>query len=87
MPQLKHIVNEKLLFSNYFWVTGTSETAKKHSNFFYKETIKRINKERLNVLEIASNDGTFLEPFKKNGHEVLGIDPAKNICEIANKRY
>ena len=51
VPQLKHIVNEKLLFSNYFWVTGTSETAKKHSNFFYKETIKRINKERLNVLK------------------------------------
>ena len=27
-----------------------------------------------------------MEPFKKAGNRVVGIDPAKNICEIANKK-
>ena len=38
------------------------------------------------IIEIASNDGTFLKPFMNNGHKkVIGVDPAKNICDIANK--
>ena len=37
-------------------------------------------------MEIASNDGTFLYPFKKNGHNVLGIDPATNIARLANSK-
>ena len=59
VPQLKHIVDEKELFSNYFWVTGTSDTAINHSNFFYNETIKKLNLKNSYILEIASNDGTF----------------------------
>lgn len=84
--QLGHVVDEKLLFSNYYWVTSTSLTAIKHSKLFYDELIKRIKIKKLNVLEIASNDGTFLKPFKFGGHDVLGIDPAKNISKIANEQ-
>ena len=80
------MVDEKLLFSNYYWVTSTSLTAITHSKFFYDELIKRIKIKKLNVLEIASNDGTFLKPFKFGGHDVLGIDPAKNISKIANEQ-
>ena len=36
------------------------------------------------MVEIASNDGTFLKPFLKNKHKVLGVDPAKNISRVAN---
>ena len=42
-----------------------------------------LNSESL-VVDIGSNDGIFLKPLKDKGIKVLGIDPAKNICEIAN---
>ena len=82
VPQLKHIVDEKELFSNYFWVTGTSNTAINHSNFFFNEAINKLDLNRSHVLEIASNDGTFLKPFKNSGHHVLELTQQKNVCEL-----
>jgi hypothetical protein len=81
--QLSISLDPKYLFRKYFWVTATSSTAKKHSLYFFKKLSKYLNKNS-NVIEIASNDGTFLKPFVKKGHSVLGIDPATNIAKIAN---
>ena len=36
-----------------------------------------------NVVEVASNDGTFLQPFLQKGCQVIGFEPAKNIHAIA----
>ena len=84
--QLTETVNPNILFKEYFWTTSTSSAAKKFSKNFYKEIISLKNKKKPLIVEIASNDGTYLEPFKKEGYKVIGIDPAKNICEIANKK-
>ena len=35
------------------------------------------------VLEIASNTGVFLKKFKEQGCEVLGVEPADNIADVA----
>jgi novobiocin biosynthesis protein NovU/D-mycarose 3-C-methyltransferase len=35
------------------------------------------------VLEIASNTGVFLKKFKEQGCEVLGVEPAENIADVA----
>lgn len=88
LVQLNHTVDPKELFSNYIWVTGTSETARKFAYNFYKELILRFkNKNKKDyVLEIASNDGTFLKPFIKNKYRVLGVDPAENIVKVARKQ-
>lgn len=82
--QLTETVKPDYLFKNYVWVTGTSATAKDYCLLFYKESLKRCAKHPLFVVEIASNDGTFLIPYKSKGHRVLGIDPAENIARIAN---
>ena len=83
--QLSATVDPKYLFSHYVWVTGTSKTAKEYSKYFSTNVLQRSKKENPFVVEIASNDGTFLKDFAKNGCKVLGVDPAKNIAEIATK--
>ena len=86
--QLNEIIKKEILFDSYVWVTATSSTAKLYSNIFYNEVVKSVKFEKSNdlIIEIASNDGTFLKPFITNGFKkVFGVDPAKNICELANK--
>ena len=83
--QLSATVDPKYLFSHYVWVTGTSKTAKEYSKYFSLNVLQRSKIERPFVVEIASNDGTFLKDFAKNGCKVLGVDPAKNIAEMAEK--
>lgn len=86
LVQLNYTVDPKKLFSHYVWVTGTSNVACKFSEAFYRNLIKRTHNPREGyVLEIASNDGTFLLPFLRRKHTVLGIDPAGNIVRIARK--
>lgn len=82
--QLTHTADPKDLFSNYVWITSTSKTAREYSKILYNEIISRTeNLDKSYVLEVASNDGTFLLPFVQGGYNVLGVDPAENIIDIA----
>lgn len=84
LVQLDYTASPEELFSNYFWVTSTSSTAREYAKHFYENVKVYTKEDRRYVLEIASNDGTFLKEFKEHGYEVLGVDPAKNIAEQAN---
>ena len=88
LVQLKETVNKEELFSNYTWVTGTSPTTRSYATLFFQRISEVVNPDSNDlIIEIASNDGTFLLPFLQNGyHNVLGIDPAKNIVEVANQQ-
>ena len=77
--QLDTTIDPKYLFKNYFWVTGTSKKVIEYSREFFNNAKKIIKKNKFSVLEIASNDGTFLKPFVKEGCRVLGVDPAINL--------
>lgn len=80
--QISKNINKKKLFEKYVWNTGVSKKAISFSNYFFWYSNKFLNKnpsEKTSILEIASNDGTFLMPFKKKGYFTLGIDPAKNL--------
>lgn len=81
--QLTATVEPSYLFSKYVWVTATSATARAYSQFFCDEVLKRVNEVNPFVVEIASNDGTFLSKFKQMGCRILGVDPAVNIASAA----
>lgn len=84
--QLTETVKPEYLFRNYVWVTGTSATARDYSRRFVEESVRRCGASPLFVVEVASNDGTFLRQFQEQGHRVLGVDPAENIARIANEQ-
>jgi SAM-dependent methyltransferase len=83
--QLSATVDPAFLFSHYVWVTGTSKTAHEYSKHFSSNVWQRSSVKEPFVVEIASNDGTFLKDFAEKGCKVLGVDPAKNIAEMATK--
>lgn len=86
LVQLNYTVPPKKLFSEYVWVTGTSKTAREFAEIFCKELIQRSPKTKDSyVLEVGSNDGTFLIPFIRQGFKVLGVEPADNVVKIAKK--
>ena len=86
LVQLRETIKKEILFDSYVWITGTSETAKSYAKTFFERAvnISGLKKDDL-VVEVASNDGTFLKPFQKGGYDVIGIEPAKNIAEMARK--
>jgi len=85
--QLSATVDPKYLFSHYVWVTGTSRTAKEYSKYFSSNVLQRAVVQAPFVVEIASNDGTFLKDFAAAGCKVLGVDPAKKYCRDGHKRW
>jgi len=84
LVQLADTVDPKILYSHYAYVTSTSKTMDTHLN---KMMTHLLSTARLGsgskVLEIASNTGVFLKKFKEQGCEVLGVEPAVNIADVA----
>ncbi len=87
LVQLINAVSPEKLFRNYIYFSSTSKFFLEHCKKTADYLAKRLNlsPESL-VLEIASNDGAQLQYFKELGIQTLGIDPAKNIAEVANKK-
>ena len=84
--QLKETVNKEALFDHYVWVTKTSKGAREYAEIFSDRIIRRAGLKKGDLIfEIASNDGTILKIFMTKGISVVGVEPAKNIAEMAVK--
>lgn len=83
--QLLDIVDPRLLFEHYVYVSGTSPSFVRHFEE-YSDFVTRVvalPRDAL-VVDIGSNDGTLLRAFmERHAARVLGIDPARNLAEAA----
>jgi 2-polyprenyl-3-methyl-5-hydroxy-6-metoxy-1,4-benzoquinol methylase len=81
--QLSIVVNPNILYKNYMYLSGTSQTL---TNYFTELTDYIINKTVKNgtIVEIACNDGTQLNIFKQKGWTTIGVDPAENLSIISS---
>ena len=61
LVQLGEIISPEIIFSNYLYVSGTSDTMKRHFMEFANDIIQKISKFRDPlVVDVGSNDGTLL---------------------------
>ena len=86
--QLSVAVNPKKMFSNYLYTSSTSKSFREHfvnaANKYIKDF--KLNKKKSYIIDIGSNDGVALKPFKNLGFKkILGVEPAKNLAKLANK--
>lgn len=85
--QLRHCLSESELYSHYTYSTPNASSLKDH----YKNILKKmedkncVSKEN-KCIEIGSNNGNLLQFLRPHFKKVLGVDPAKNIAEIANEK-
>jgi len=86
--QLGHVVDPSFLFqNNYTYVSGTSSVFVEHLKNYAEYVVNLFNiKTNSLIVDIGSNDGTCLKHFKDLGMNVLGIDPAEEITNIASSR-
>ena len=85
--QLSHAVNPDLLFKNYLYVSGTSQTLRDYFDWFAKETLNYFSEPPKTVLDIACNDGSQLNSFKALGLKTYGVDPAENLHPLSNANH
>ena len=89
--QLSVVVDPSLMFKNYLYVSGTTDTLKEYFDFFAKFTLQRYkylnNSFAKKILDIACNDGTQLDYYKSRGLKTVGIDPAENLYLKSSKKH
>ena len=87
LVQLCDVVDPEVLFRNYIYVTGTSETIAAHNVRYAETVVHRLGLAADDlVVEVASNDGSLLRCFREAGTSVLGVEPATNIAALAVER-
>ena len=84
--QLSYIVDREYLFSHYLYQSGTSNSLKSYFAWLATKTINESGIINGTVLEIACNDGSQLNEFRKRGWKTVGVDPAKNLADIAKAK-
>lgn len=85
MVQIDHTIPKEMMFSDYPYVSGTTQTLPEH----FRRTSERVaaayglGADDL-VVDIGSNDGTWLKQYSPFGCKVLGVEAAANVAKLAN---
>ena len=85
--QINYTVPKETMFGEYLYVSGTTQTLRTHFQQSTDRLVARLGLKADDlVVDIGSNDGTWLACYQKYGLRTLGVDGAKNLAEMANKR-
>lgn len=86
LVQLAESVDPDSLFRHYVYLSSNSPAFLEHARVLTGRLIEEcaLGTGSL-VIEIASNDGYLLKNYRDAGIQVLGIEPARNIAEVAQK--
>ncbi len=84
--QLSELVFPELSYENYFY--NSSVTLNLPANFVeYAKYLKNSYKARTpNLLDVGSNDGSFVRSCMNEGINAYGIEPSKHLSQSANEQ-
>ena len=81
--QLRHSVDTDLMYSSYWYRSGTNQTMRDHLSGITKEVESKV---RLSsgdvVIDTGCNDGTLLKSYTTDGLVKLGVDPSNAVLGI-----
>lgn len=83
--QLAETVDPEILYRDYAYCSGTGRTARDYFDSFARLALSYFPTART-VLDIASNDGSQLDAFKKAGLRTFGVDPAVNLAAVSKSK-
>lgn len=83
--QIDHTVPKETMFGEYLYVSGTTQTLTHHFSDSADRLVRKLQltPESL-IVDIGSNDGTWLNCYKKWGLHAIGVEPARNLAALAN---
>jgi 2-polyprenyl-3-methyl-5-hydroxy-6-metoxy-1,4-benzoquinol methylase len=79
--QMQASVPPEVLYSSYWYRSGTNDTMRRHLQSIVEESISMVKKTSATVLDIGCNDGTLFN-FYPSGYYKVGIDPSDIAQEI-----
>jgi 2-polyprenyl-3-methyl-5-hydroxy-6-metoxy-1,4-benzoquinol methylase len=86
LVQLEEYGSPEQIFSDYAYFSSYSDTWLKHAEQYARMVTERFSlSSGSKAIEIASNDGYLLRNFVEMRIPVLGIEPARNVAEVAEK--
>jgi hypothetical protein len=87
LTQLGYIVNPKVVYKHFPFVSGTTRTATDHLQDLARRLVELVPLDAGSfALDIGSNDGTLLKGYVPHGVSFLGVDPAGDPVRIANEQ-
>jgi len=87
LVQLDEYVAPSDIFTDYAYFSSYSDSWVEHARRYAETMTQRLGlgvKSR--VVELASNDGYLLQHFVRKGIPVLGVEPAANVAQVAQKK-
>ena len=87
LVQLEQFECPEKIFGDYAYFSSYSQSWLNHARVYAERMIERFRlSPKSLVVEIASNDGYLLQYFREKDIPVLGVEPARNVAQAAEKK-
>jgi SAM-dependent methyltransferase len=84
LVQLEEFESPAQIFSDYAYFSSYSASWLDHCRRYAEQMIETLALgDHSHVVELASNDGYLLQYFQAGGIDVIGVEPAANVAEVA----